>query len=372
MAELGVPGLDFIRATNQVLILLALFFLPFLVIASGKMVRSISLKLSGQEVHLELSEAKQVMQSEVQRVEAQVAGQVSTVEQAIWPLLAGPDPGCAERWQRQQIIIGSKLDPSHLFFAQLLALWIEAQAPGIHCQIRFPNGGSLKNFADLKLHWIDLYIDFTGTCCQYFNLDHREQSSATLIEQLNHYGQGIGLRWLPPLGCSENYCLAMPRETAARHQIQSLRDLTLSAGQLRFSADPEFLNRRDCYLGLASRYHLKFQQIEPCKITERYARLDSGEVDLFVAYETDPELRSRDLLVLADTEQFFPPYDAVPLASQAMLDQLPAVQHALEGLAQRITSDDLVEQVFKLRQQGLHPAIARDLAKQFLTSKGLL
>ena len=346
--------------------------LPFLVIASGKMVRSISLKLSGQEVHLELSEAKQVLQGEVQRVEAQVVGQISTVEQALWPLLAGHDPHCQQRWQRRQIIIGSKLDPSQLFFAELLALWIESQGAGIQCQTRCPNGGSLKNFADVKFHWIDLYIDFTGTCCQYFNLDHHNQSAAQLVTALNGYGEQLGLRWLAPLGCSENYCLAMRTATAQRHQVKTLRDLTLAAGDLRFCADPEFLNRGDCYLGLARRYDLKFKVLHPCRITERYTLLDRDQTDLVVAYETDPELRTRDLRVLLDSEQLFPRYDAVPLASRAMLDVLPEVGQALEQLAGFMTSGELVDQVFKLSQQGHHPAIARDLALRFLRGKRLL
>ena len=42
LAELGVPGLNWLRATNQVLILLALLFLPFLFLAASHAVRSIS------------------------------------------------------------------------------------------------------------------------------------------------------------------------------------------------------------------------------------------------------------------------------------------------------------------------------------------
>jgi hypothetical protein len=118
-AELGVPGLGWLRATNQVLILLALLFLPFLFLAASQAVRSISLKISGQELHLELVELRDSVRKDLTGVETRFAGQISTAEQALWPMLAGDDPTCEQRWNEKRIVIGSKLDPSQAFFAHM-------------------------------------------------------------------------------------------------------------------------------------------------------------------------------------------------------------------------------------------------------------
>ena len=370
-AELGVPSLAWLRATNQVLILLALLFLPFLFLAASQAVRSISFKISGQELHVELSELRDSVQSDLKRVETTFAGQVSTAEQALWPMLAGNDPFCERRWSERQIIIGSKLDPSQAFFAQFLAVWLERQIPGLRCITRVPNGGSLKNFADVKHRWIDVYIDYTGTSYQYFNIEHRNRSSQQLVAALNEFGERIGVRWLGELGATEGYCLVVRSELAQSENIRTIKDLTRVAGRLVFTADPEFLNRRDCYVGLSAAYDLDFRRVEPCRITARYINLEGGEVDVFVGYETDPELQSPRLTVLQDSDGFFPEYHALPVVSTAALENVPGLREALDKLQGFMTTGDLVQVVQKLHRRGRHPAVVREIAEQFLQEKSV-
>ncbi len=370
-AELGVPSLAWLRATNQVLILLALLFLPFLFLAASQAVRSISFKISGQELHLELSELRDSVQSDLKRVETTFAGQVSTAEQALWPMLAGNDPFCERRWSERQIIIGSKLDPSQAFFAQFLAVWLERQIPGLRCITRVPNGGSLKNFADVKHRWIDVYIDYTGTSYQYFNIEHRNRSSQQLVAALNEFGERIGVRWLGELGATEGYCLVVRSELAQSENVRTIKDLTRVAGRLVFTADPEFLNRRDCYVGLSAAYDLDFRRVEPCRITARYINLEGGEVDVFVGYETDPELQSPRLTVLQDSDGFFPEYHALPVVSTAALENVPGLREALDKLQGFMTTGDLVQVVQKLHRRGRHPAVVREIAEQFLQEKSV-
>jgi len=368
-AELGVPGLTWLRATNQVLILLALLFLPFLFLAASQAVRSVSLKISGQELHLELTELRDSMQSDLKRVETTFAGQVSTAEQALWPMLAGDDPFCERRWSQRQIIIGSKLDPSQAFFAHFLSLWLEREIPGLRCVARVPNGGSLKNFADVKHRWVDVYIDYTGTSYQYFNIDHRNKTPEQLVTALNEFGDEIGVRWLGQLGATEGYCLVVRSDLAQSENIRTIKDLTRVAGRLVFTADPEFLNRRDCYVGLSAAYDLDFRRVEPCRVTARYVNLEGGEVDVFVGYETDPELLSPKLTVLQDSGGFFPEYHALPVVSIGALKNVPGLGEALGKLQGCMTTKDLVQVVQKLHRRGRHPAVVREIAEQFMQEK---
>ncbi len=368
-AELGVPGLGWLRATNQVLILLALLFLPFLFLAASQAVRSISLKISGQELHLELVELRDDVQNDIKRVETRFAGQVSTAEQALWPMLAGDDPRAAQRWRDNRIVIGSKLDPSQAFFAHLLAVWLEQRVPGLRCITRVPNGGSLKNFADLKHHWIDVYVEYTGTACQYFNIDHRHKTPQQVIAELNDYGRGIGVQWLDRLGASEGYSLVVRRELAESEGLRTIKDLTRVASRLVFTADPEFLNRRDCFVGLSAAYDLDFRRVEPCRVTARYAMLESGEVDVFVGYETDPELQSPKLLVLQDSDGFFPDYHALPAVSAGAMQHVEGLHDALASLRDLMTTAELVEMVQRIHRRGRRPAVIRELVEQFLLEK---
>lgn len=362
LAELGVPILqDYFRATNQVLILLVLLILPVVIMGMSRFIHSLTVKISGQELHLELSELRNDVKAEVTKVESNLGGQISNAEQALWPILAGKNFACAARLQQRHIVIGSKLDPSHLFFGHLLSQCIEKFVDNSRCEIRFPNGGSMKNLADIQNHWIDLYIDSSGTCCQYFNIDHRGKTDLVIQRELNQYGEALGLTWLDPLGASEDYCLVMAPQTAAKFEIESIRDLKLTGSLLTFAGDPEFLNRNDCFLGL-KRYGIEFNSVKPCRILDRYEFLRSGEAEVFVGYETDPQLIAGDVIRLTDPDQFFPRYLAVPLVSTLALEKIPELKDALAKLHNCITTDELIIAVNKLCKHNNDPDIAQGLA----------
>jgi glycine betaine/choline ABC-type transport system substrate-binding protein len=108
-------------------------------------------------------------------------------------------------------------------------------------------------------------------------------------------------------------------------------------------------------------------------VTERYALLDTGTVDVFVGYETDPELhtRKKELKVLVDDKGFFPSYEALPVLSYGLSQTLPEIEPVLAQLAGKLTTVDLIEEVHKLSVEGSHPAIARDLVRRFIDRKKL-
>jgi osmoprotectant transport system permease protein len=282
-------------------------------------------------------------------------------------MLAGVDPKSDERLslKKPRLIIGSKLDTSQIFFAQLLRQAVEAAIPNAQCETRIPNGGSLRNFADVKNRWIDMYIDYTGTCMQYFNIDHRNKSDEEIIEELNFYGKSVGLTWLKPLGASEDYCLVMSKDKADYYKIKSIRDLKSVGTELVFSADPEFLNRKDCYLGLKN-YGINFKSVAACKVSERYILLESGKADVFVGYETDPQIGRGDVMRLEDPDQFFPRYMAVPLVSTNALEKIPELEHALSKLHNIMTTQDLVNAVNKISMLNGAHSEAREQAISIL------
>ena len=367
LAELGVGGFNRIRATNQVLLLVALLFLPFVVVALTSIVHSVTVKLPGKDVWVQLGQLRE----DVERVEGDASARLSNAEQALYPILAGDDLNADSRLASRHLVIGSKLDLSQAFLAHLLAEWIEDNLSGVQCEPRVPNGGSLKNYADLKHKRIDLYVDYTGTCCQLFNVNHRGKTTDDIINQLDSYSLAHGVKMLRPLGATEDYRLVMKVDRAKQFGVKTIADLRSVSKQLTLTADPEFLNRWDCYLGLLVTYGLRFARTEPCKVTDRYAFLSNGRADVFVGYETDPELRTAELLPLDDSEGFFPRYHALPLVRVEALQRIPGLQDTLLRLEDVMTTEDLTDYVLKLRNRGGDAAVARDLAKGFLKHSGL-
>ncbi|MFA3790516.1 hypothetical protein AB6T38_05320 [Aliiglaciecola sp. SL4] len=158
LAELKLFGLDeYLRATNQVLILFALLIMPFVIINMPSFIQSLTLKVSDKEFHVQLNE----MESNFSQTIGRVQRQVSTSEQSFWPILAGEDVLASQRLEgsNPKIIIGAKSDLSQMFFTELLALAIRHDNPHFVCEIRYPNGDSMHNFAELKYRWLDVYMD---------------------------------------------------------------------------------------------------------------------------------------------------------------------------------------------------------------------
>ncbi len=359
--EIFISGL---RATNQVLLLTALLLVPLSILGISRFVDSLTLKVSGQEISLKLRDRLLIEVSEV-------SSQVSTAEQALWPMLAGHDPHATTRLKENpaRLIIGSKEDVSQVFFAHLLAECSQLAKRRVNPILRVPNGGSLKNFADLTHGWIDVYMDFTGTCCGYFNIEQHDKTDATILEELNFHGSRLGIRFMPMLEASEDYCLAAHPDAAAKHQLKKISDLSNKAGELVFAADAEFLNRKDCFLGLEEKYDLQFAKQHTVSVVDRYEFLEDGRADIFVAYETDPELRTGRVVRLQDEDHFFPRYRATPAVREEALNEIEGLAQALSTLDGKITSQQLGQVVDHLNRHNRSSIIASAKAKEFVQSK---
>jgi glycine betaine/choline ABC-type transport system substrate-binding protein len=98
-------------------------------------------------------------------------------------------------------------------------------------------------------------------------------------------------------------------------------------------------------------------------LTLSYRALASGQVDLIAGDATAGLIKGLDLFQLEDNRRYFPPYDAVPVARGETLLRYPQVRKALEGLAGRITADDMREMNYSADALKQNPA---DIAKRFL------
>ncbi len=362
LAELKFLGLDeHLRATNQVLILFALLIFPFIIINMPSFIQSLTFKISDKEFNIQLNDLENSLNQTINKVQSQV----STAEQSLWPMLAGTDVRSKERLigETPTLIIGAKADPSQLFFTQLFACAIQHYNANIRLDIHYPNGDSMRNFAELKYRWLDMYMDYTGTCIQYFNIAHKKndgsaKSDTEIVDELNVYGKNLGMKWLPSLGASEDYCLVMTPESMREHDIESLADLKTKAASLIISADPEFINRKDCLLGLID-YGIRFKEVLPCSVSDRYAALESNEADVFVGYESDPQLMRKEVEQLTDPDQFFPRYIAVPIVSTEALEHLNGLEDALSLLEDCMSTQELNNIVSKIEKANFDPERAK-------------
>jgi osmoprotectant transport system permease protein len=96
-----------------------------------------------------------------------------------------------------------------------------------------------------------------------------------------------------------------------------------------------------------------------------YSAIHEGKLDVTDAYSTDGDLKKFDLVLLEDDRRFFPGYLAMPLVRAELND---SAKQALEELMGKMTQEEMQS----LNQSVQEKKSLRDVAAQFLRSKGLL
>ena len=95
-----------------------------------------------------------------------------------------------------------------------------------------------------------------------------------------------------------------------------------------------------------------------------YDALHSGNLDVAVGYSTDGRIAAYDLKVLKDDKQFFPPYDASPLATDKLLKEKPQLKPIIEKLEGKISTEQMQELNYQADGKGKEPAtVAEDFLK---------
>ena len=256
------------------------------------------------------------------------------------------------------IVIGCKQDVEGQVLAEIMAQLLEDR--GFTVDRRFSLGGTLICFEALKRGSIDVYPEYSGTVEQAILQLPGRVSHAHMREQL---GRRFNVEMLDFFGFSNTYALAMSRTTAERLGLKRISDLT-GHPELRFGFSNEFLNRADGWIGLAQAYGLSARPVG-MEHALTYSAIHEGKLDVTDAYSTDGDLKKFDLVLLEDDRRFFPGYLAMPLVREELND---SAKHVLEELAGKMSQDEMQS----LNQNVQEKKSLRDVAAQFLQSKGLL
>jgi glycine betaine/choline ABC-type transport system substrate-binding protein len=122
--------------------------------------------------------------------------------------------------------------------------------------------------------------------------------------------------------------------------LRTIDDAVREAPHWQAGFGYEFLERPDGFAGLARTYSLRFAAApHVMDLTLTYRALAAGQVDLIAGDATAGLIKGLDLVQLEDNRQYFPPYDATPVARAEVLLRYPSLRAAFEHLAGRISAD---------------------------------
>jgi osmoprotectant transport system permease protein len=260
-----------------------------------------------------------------------------------------------------KIVVGSKNFPESRLLAEMFARVIEEHT-GIAVERRFNLAGTQVCFSALRSGAIDVYPEYTGTgLVTLLGRQPRGGATDTLNEVRREFTERWDLVWLPPLGFENAYELAVPREVAERHGLKTISDLVPIAPELTAGLGYEFIERDDGLRGLREVYGLAFAEVRAMQQALKYQAAAEREIDCLDVYTTDGRLLLADLVVLADDQDFFPPYSAAPLARADTLRRHPEMGNALATIANAFDETRMRELNFRVQEGGESiESVARD------------
>ena len=231
-------------------------------------------------------------------------------------------------------------------------------------------GGTQICFEAIKSGEIDVYIEYTGTAFVSM-LENDPVPDRDYVYEQTKIGlkERFGIEVLNDYSFNNTYVLAMMPDVAQKYGIQTISDLARNSKDLLFSPTPEFSNRDDGWLGLESVYGLAFRELRVLDGGMRYSAITNYETDVITAFATDGLLKTYDLQVLTDDQEFFVPYFAIPLVREETLEKYPELKPVLESLCDVLTDDVMRELNYQVDSLGRNPA---EVANEFLVQQGLI
>lgn len=170
--------------------------------------------------------------------------------------------------------------------------------------------------------------------------------------------------WYPSYGFANTYVFLVRQDTAEKYDLKTVSDLADVADQLVVGADRAWMAREgDGYPGFVETYGFSFSSILPMQIGLVYNAVAANQMDVVLGYSTDGRIASYDLVMLEDDMNFFPPYDASPVVSQELLDEVPEIDSILNKLAGQIDTQTMQKLNFTSDNDLIEPSV---VAKDFL------
>lgn len=220
---------------------------------------------------------------------------------------------------------------------------------------------------------IQLVPEYTGSALEFASLGrvHATASVATTASALAESTASRGLVTGRPAAAEDGNAIVVTAATAARYRLRTISDLARVARHLVFGGPPECPERPYCLPGLRLSYGLRFTEFVPLDAGGPLTlqALTAGDIDVALLFTTNPAIRSRHLVVLADNRGLQPAENIVPVLRRATARRFgPGLLAALNALSARLSPTALASLD---AQVGLDGRAPRVVAKRWLRAQGL-
>ena len=231
-------------------------------------------------------------------------------------------------------------------------------------------GGAQVVFSAIQRGDIDLYVDYLGTdytdILKYSPISDVDKVYDTVKKEFN---SKYDLAVLKQMSFNNTYALAVRPDTASKYNLKTISDIVPYSNELKISPTLEFVNREDGLAGLNKVYGLNFSDVIAIDGSPRYTALMNDNSQVIDAFTTDGLLRKFGLVVLEDDKNFFPPYYAVPVIRNEVLDKYPEIEELMNKIGTYLTNESVQELNYEVDELGKNPEV---VANEFLKENGLI
>ncbi|AXT86116.1 glycine/betaine ABC transporter [Aeromicrobium sp. A1-2] len=277
------------------------------------------------------------------------------------------DPTDGAKAPADSITVGSAAFPENEIIAEIYAQALEAK--GVKVDKKLNIGAREAYIPALENGEIDLLPEYSGNLLQYVDKEATATSSEDVAAALGDALPGK-LKVLDVSKAEDKDSLNVTPEFAASEGLKTIGDLKKIDG-LKVGANPEFKTRPFGLPGMERIYGItgaKFTAISDGGGPATLKALLSGKVDVADIYSTTPSILANKLVTLEDPENMFAAQNVVPLINGDKASD--TVTTVLNEISAQLTTQDLLE--LNTKNQGPDKAAPADLAKQWLTDKGLI
>lgn len=275
-------------------------------------------------------------------------------------------------WHRTVITVGSFDFPESVLLAEIYGEALAADK----FQVRvLPDLGS-REVVDPAMTGglVQLVPEYAGSALEFFSLGRQSATSdagatATALAKLV---AGHGLVTARPAAAQNANAIAVTAATAARYRLRSIGDLARVAPRLVFGGPPECPGRAYCLPGLKRVYGLRFKAFTPLDAGGPLTlqALVAGYVDAALLFTTDPAIRARHLVVLADDRGLQPAENIIPLVRREAIARYgPDLLTVLDRVSALLDTTALRSLDARVQLAGQDP---RRVADNWLRAHGLI
>lgn len=277
--------------------------------------------------------------------------------------LATPEPEPEDKPAADVIRIGQAAFPENGLLAEIYAGALEAK--GVEVEVSDPIGEREAYIPALQDGSIDLIPEYTGNLLLYFDPKSTATESGEVYSEL---GPALpdDLIALDMSEAEDKDSIVVTKETAAKHNLQTIGDLAPVSKDMVIGAPSVFKTRAYGLPGLKKVYGVEFAEFKPADAQQNPSRLLNDQIQAANIFSTDPSIPANDFVVLEDDKALFAAQNVVPLINKEKAT--PDVKEALNAVSAQLDTATLADLVKRVVTDKEEPEL---VAEDWLSENGL-